>query len=72
MKGHEMARPTGRVGSWMTPWVRLDYVKSQLNSCQYTLRRELGMVGDAILTCDEADLLEFIDCAIAALERIKP
>ena len=65
-----MNRKDGAGGSWLTPWTKLDYVKSQLTSVDYTLRHNLGWGEMNLLTSDEAELLHHIAEARRCLERI--
>lgn len=57
-------------GSWVTPWTKLDYVRAQLASIDYTLRVCLKIMDGNLLTMDELDLLEAVGNAQEILERI--
>jgi len=57
-------------GQWAKPWSTMDHVRSHLSSARWMLRRELAPGEYALLTEDEAILIQCVDQAILALERI--
>jgi len=65
-----MIKKEGPGGTWRKPWNRLDYVQSMLNSCLYTLHRQLRWDDDVLLTADEVNLLFHIRTAMEIMEGI--
>jgi len=58
-------------GQWVKPWDTLDHVRSDLTSARWRLRKELAPGEYPLLTADEAELINYVDMALLALERIK-
>jgi len=65
-----MAKNYRAGGQWAKPWSTMDHVRSDLTSARWRLRRELAPGEYPLLTADEAELIQAIDVALLALERI--
>ena len=58
-------------GSWFRPWATLDHVSSQLLHARALLLRGVPPDMYALFNADEVDLIQSINAALSAVERIR-
>jgi len=57
-------------GQWTRPWSSIDHVRSWVMSARHTLLRGVPQDAYALFTEDEAELIQALNTALMAIERI--